>query len=529
LCFVVFFCVSRNKKPHQRSEKKRREFASPKSRSLSVYDVEDNISSMQSLGGSIALCKASVLYLGSAVPIETAIGVEAFQMPCRERYSSGLDSSMNVDGIDSTAIVFSSGLLLKYNGDRSGATWFPIQTLHACAALKAVDAGYGTQFVALDTAEGDASQHPPLFAAIMRRTKGIKVLECHIFICKSTEAALTMVQAMTHAFEHREGWLGTTDIPPGIDAAAFLGGNRGGSRLVAAAQSNGGGFRTNSQKFAINNTPAPQQQQQQQQPAPAAAPAQPAACQTAVQPATQLIQMVPAPIQNSYFSNWGTSPMCGQAMMFIPESPFYPGPQCHKKDKKKKKKKKKKKHHHRKGSDSSSDEEEIFYLKKPAQKQEDRQVPKDLIIYAPTIQNSGDAISNDFIEPPMMVPNDIEYFPGDDGYNDPFMMGPPLFDDFAYYGPENDYAGAQFGPDFGGVDPGFYGPPDPGQYGPPDLVDPGFYGPPDQGPYGPPVDPFLDYPPPPEAGAYPTYDYYGTGGPMANGYGQMVDGLGYYP
>jgi len=68
---------------------------------------------MSSGGGHIPLCKADVLYLGSAVPIETACGIEAFQMPCRERYWSAVDSNMKVDGIDSSIIVYSSGLLMQ--------------------------------------------------------------------------------------------------------------------------------------------------------------------------------------------------------------------------------------------------------------------------------------------------------------------------------------------------------------------------------------------------------------------------------
>ena len=64
-------------------------------------------------GGHIALCKAGVLYLGSAVPLETAVGIEAFQMPCRERYWSALDNNMKVDGIDSSIIMYSSGLLMQ--------------------------------------------------------------------------------------------------------------------------------------------------------------------------------------------------------------------------------------------------------------------------------------------------------------------------------------------------------------------------------------------------------------------------------
>jgi hypothetical protein len=42
--------------------------------------------------------------------------------------------------------------------------------------------------------------HPPLFACIMRRTTGIKVLECHVFICKRETAANALVRCCFHAY-----------------------------------------------------------------------------------------------------------------------------------------------------------------------------------------------------------------------------------------------------------------------------------------------------------------------------------------
>lgn len=42
--------------------------------------------------------------------------------------------------------------------------------------------------------------HPPMFAAIMRRTTGIKVLECHAFICRRDAAANALVRCCTHSY-----------------------------------------------------------------------------------------------------------------------------------------------------------------------------------------------------------------------------------------------------------------------------------------------------------------------------------------
>ena len=122
----------------------------------------------------LSLCRCRVLYLGSAIPLETAVGIEALQAPCRDRYSN-VDSSQQASGIDSILSVFSSGLMLQYAADAGSTTWFPIQSLHVCAAVKAVSSGGATRFVSLDTAAAMRSTNPPLFACIMRRTKGVKV------------------------------------------------------------------------------------------------------------------------------------------------------------------------------------------------------------------------------------------------------------------------------------------------------------------------------------------------------------------
>ncbi len=163
----------------------------------------------------IPLARCRVLYLGSAVPVETAQGLEAVQAPLRERYQ--VEASGEVAGIDAWATVYSSGLQMQYVADRNTVTWFPVQSLHVCAAVKCVnevrgETGEGSpKFVALDSPAANNSSHPPMFCSIMRRTKGVKVLECHSFIAKSYQAAMAMVQAITHAYEHKEGW---TDEPP---------------------------------------------------------------------------------------------------------------------------------------------------------------------------------------------------------------------------------------------------------------------------------------------------------------------------
>ncbi|ESN95138.1 hypothetical protein HELRODRAFT_193651 [Helobdella robusta] len=166
------------------------------------------------MAGYIPLVKCRVLYLGSSIPIETSVGLEAVQHPLRERYGcSDVDGGRaKVSGIDSTLTVYSSGILLQYMDDPTACTWFPIQTLHVCCSVKPVRTGYGCKFVPTDSLEAAGSVEPPIFAAITRRAKGIKVLECHAFITKTDETSFALVQSCTHAFQHREGWL--QDQPP---------------------------------------------------------------------------------------------------------------------------------------------------------------------------------------------------------------------------------------------------------------------------------------------------------------------------
>merc|ERR1719189_1375085 len=131
--------------------------------------------------------------------------------------------------------------------------FFPIESLHYCAAVRYVlvpgsaangQTGNGTssnnntlnrsasgsnsagdksaqpRFLPLDSpfARNPNINHPPLFAAILRRTTGIKVLECHVFICKRETAANALVRCSFHSYadstyaKHLESGGGTQSI-----------------------------------------------------------------------------------------------------------------------------------------------------------------------------------------------------------------------------------------------------------------------------------------------------------------------------
>jgi hypothetical protein len=163
----------------------------------------------------VPLAKCRVLYLGSSVPLETVQGLDALQVPLRQRYVCSA-SKGDVSGIDLWLKAYSSGLMLTPVDDPVASIWFPIQSLKVCAAIKCVESlasPDSARFVALDSAEAAGTKHPPLFASVMRRGKGIKVLECHVFICKSDHSALELVRSLMYAHDNKDGWLDEEDMP----------------------------------------------------------------------------------------------------------------------------------------------------------------------------------------------------------------------------------------------------------------------------------------------------------------------------
>ena len=132
----------------------------------------------------------------------TKDGLQGIQEPLKELYPE--DGALGAKGIDSWLSVWSNGFLLEnVDENRKKVTrFFPIESLHYCAAVRYVlvpGSGGGEKvqrFLPLDSpfARNPNINHPPLFAAILRRTTGIKVLECHVFICKRETAANALVR-----------------------------------------------------------------------------------------------------------------------------------------------------------------------------------------------------------------------------------------------------------------------------------------------------------------------------------------------
>jgi len=160
------------------------------------------------MGDSTPICRCRVLYLGSAVPRQSKDGLQGIQEPLRSLYPS--EGAVGAKGIDSWLSVWSNGILLEnVDENRKQVTrFFPIESLHYCAAVRQVlvpergNTNPEPKFLPLDSpfARTPRAQHPPIFAAILRRTTGIKVLECHVFICKREAAANALVRCCFHAY-----------------------------------------------------------------------------------------------------------------------------------------------------------------------------------------------------------------------------------------------------------------------------------------------------------------------------------------
>lgn len=160
------------------------------------------------MSDSTPICRCRVLYLGSAVPRQSKDGLQGIQEPLRSLYPS--EGAIGAKGIDSWLSVWSNGILLEnVDENRKQVTrFFPIDSLHYCAAVRQVmipergNSSPEPKFLPLDSpfARTPKAQHPPIFAAILRRTTGIKVLECHVFICKREAAANAMVRCCFHAY-----------------------------------------------------------------------------------------------------------------------------------------------------------------------------------------------------------------------------------------------------------------------------------------------------------------------------------------
>ncbi|XP_050409775.1 uncharacterized protein LOC126824576 [Patella vulgata] len=151
------------------------------------------------------LIRRRVLFIGTAVPMETSEGLESVQQPLKTRYP--VDDDSKIEGIMSYLTVLPSGLQLEYADRSKEVILFPITSLNLCAAVRCVSyidndkKEKVSKFVSLSSpaSKGSNAKRPAVFTAITRRTQGKKVLECHGFVCESDRDALDLVHATSTA------------------------------------------------------------------------------------------------------------------------------------------------------------------------------------------------------------------------------------------------------------------------------------------------------------------------------------------
>lgn len=178
------------------------------------------------------------------MPRQSKDGLQGIQEPLRSLYP--VEGAGEAKGIDSWLSVWSNGILLEnVDENRKQVTrFFPIDSLHYCAAVRQVlipergNAHPEPKFLPLDSpfARTPRVQHPPIFAAILRRTMGIKVLECHSFICKREAAANALVRCCFHAYADNSY---AKQIETGSSAPGSVYGTLGGKSTLTNGDTNG--------------------------------------------------------------------------------------------------------------------------------------------------------------------------------------------------------------------------------------------------------------------------------------------------
>ncbi|CAK9300270.1 unnamed protein product [Gordionus sp. m RMFG-2023] len=183
-----------------------------------------------------------VLYLGTSLPTLSKEGLKGIQEPLKDLL---LTPNPTIKGVDCWCSVWSNGILIEYvesplKGTPS-KTFHPIQTLHFCAAVRfnetfeqtitsrndeedgnskgenshqneVINVGHNISeypFLPLDSPVFNDRpfrfDRPPVFACVVRRTQGVKVLECHAFLCKSLDSTLDLcVKAREAYLENRK-------------------------------------------------------------------------------------------------------------------------------------------------------------------------------------------------------------------------------------------------------------------------------------------------------------------------------------
>ncbi|CAM4762155.1 unnamed protein product [Rotaria magnacalcarata] len=154
------------------------------------------------------LARCSVLYLGTAIPTPNQQGIDSIQEPLSKRYP--IDGSAFVQGAEAWLSIDENGLQIQFLSDPSHLLYYPIRSLVYCASVRFVERSetrdkysHDWRFVPLDYPEAsyiENTHNPPLFVANFQRTRLLPTDECHCFVIKTVQTAVTLVQACSSAY-----------------------------------------------------------------------------------------------------------------------------------------------------------------------------------------------------------------------------------------------------------------------------------------------------------------------------------------
>uniref|UniRef100_A0A915DA35 PID domain-containing protein n=1 Tax=Ditylenchus dipsaci TaxID=166011 RepID=A0A915DA35_9BILA len=154
------------------------------------------------------LCRCRVLYIGSSVPTVTKDGLQGIQQPLKERYpaNESTETKESTLGCPFGPMACCWSIWMEPKRQKH---FLPIPT---CTTVVARDSSSGHSICS------NPRQSPSsYFRSNFRRTTGVKVLECHAFICTNEKAANALVRCCFHSYADTI-YLKMDDKVPGLKA-----------------------------------------------------------------------------------------------------------------------------------------------------------------------------------------------------------------------------------------------------------------------------------------------------------------------
>lgn len=112
-------------------------------------------------------------------------------------------------GIDAVLSVYDNGIQLAFTRQPHTVVFFPLNALVYCASVRFTiiendqsksQSVVDWRFMPLDVLKNNENKHPPLFCAVTHRTQILPGDECHCFITKNINAAMTLISTISKVY-----------------------------------------------------------------------------------------------------------------------------------------------------------------------------------------------------------------------------------------------------------------------------------------------------------------------------------------